>query len=148
MTKTVAELEAQVALLQGHVLRLRGAAASVIEWNRQMAKDQYGSADKANTWACVQELAEALAATRFGLPEADPSPASVATASWIIREKGGGKVLFETFDGAKVKALNTAKYEAVPIQQYLGEINRRIKAEQDAGAGESQIEQARHAPRG
>lgn len=44
-------------------------------------------------------------------------------ASWVIRNKATKEVLFETFDQAKVKALNTAKYEAVPIQEYLGSIN-------------------------
>lgn len=48
--------------------------------------------------------------------------------SWVIREKATGKVLFETFDQRKVAALNTAKYEAVPIGQYLGELNQRIAA--------------------
>jgi len=49
------------------------------------------------------------------------------TASWVIREKATGKVLFETFDRSKVGALNTAKYEAVPIQEYLGSLNAAIK---------------------
>lgn len=35
--------------------------------------------------------------------------------SWVIREKATGKVLFETFNPKVVKALNTAKYEAVEI---------------------------------
>jgi len=46
------------------------------------------------------------------------------TASWVIREKASGKVLFETFDVKKVNALNTTKYEAVPIQEYLASLNR------------------------
>jgi hypothetical protein len=45
-------------------------------------------------------------------------------ASWVVREKASGKVVFETFDQRKVDALNTAKYEAVPIQQYLAGLNR------------------------
>jgi hypothetical protein len=45
------------------------------------------------------------------------------TASWVIREKGTGKVIMETFDPKQVEALNTNKYEAVPIQEYLGSIN-------------------------
>lgn len=47
------------------------------------------------------------------------------TASWIIREKATGRVLFETFDKKKVDALNTAKYEAVPILEYLASLNTR-----------------------
>lgn len=43
--------------------------------------------------------------------------------SWVIRNKVTGEVLFETFDKHKVDALNTIKYEAVPIWDYLGSIN-------------------------
>lgn len=46
------------------------------------------------------------------------------TASWVIRNKETGEVLFETFDKRKVDALNTAKYEAVPIQQYLSSLSK------------------------
>jgi len=49
----------------------------------------------------------------------------MVTASWVIREKATGKVLFETFDQKKVDALNTVKYEAVPIHEYLASLNRR-----------------------
>jgi hypothetical protein len=45
------------------------------------------------------------------------------TASWVIREKETGAVIMETFDPKAVEALNTAKYEAVPIGEYLGSIN-------------------------
>lgn len=44
-------------------------------------------------------------------------------ASWVIREKETGKVVMETFDQKKVDALNTAKYEAVPIHDHLASIN-------------------------
>lgn len=47
----------------------------------------------------------------------------VKTASWVIREKKTGKVILETFDKRKVDALNVAKYEAVPILEYLGSLN-------------------------
>lgn len=46
------------------------------------------------------------------------------TASWVIREKATGEVMFETFDKKKVDALNTAKYEAVPILEYLASLNK------------------------
>lgn len=49
----------------------------------------------------------------------------MVTASWVVREKATGKVLFETFDQKKVNALNTTKYEAVPIHEYLASLNRR-----------------------
>ena len=50
-------------------------------------------------------------------------------ASWVIREKGTGKVIAETFDRKKVAALNTEKYEAVPIAQHLASLNARKATE-------------------
>ena len=47
------------------------------------------------------------------------------SASWVIRERATGRVLFETFNARLVAALNTARYEAVPILAYLGSINGR-----------------------
>ncbi|MBB5546530.1 hypothetical protein [Paraburkholderia fungorum] len=47
----------------------------------------------------------------------------MVTASWVIREKGNKHVICETFDKRLVERLNTAKYEAVPILEYLGEFN-------------------------
>jgi hypothetical protein len=44
--------------------------------------------------------------------------------SWVLRNKATGEVICETFDLAKVKLLNTAKYEAVPIQEYLASLNK------------------------
>lgn len=49
------------------------------------------------------------------------------TASWSLREKGTGRVIAETFDPEKVARLNTLRYEAVPILQYLGELNVSLK---------------------
>lgn len=45
------------------------------------------------------------------------------TTSWVIREKATGTVICETFDARKVKALNTERYEAVPIVEYLASLN-------------------------
>ena len=45
------------------------------------------------------------------------------TTSWVIREKATGKVILETFVQSNVDALNTAKYEAVPILKYLASLN-------------------------
>jgi len=58
-------------------------------------------------------------------------------ASWVIRNKETGEVIMETFDKKKVDALNTEKYEAVPIQQHLGELNQKIKAGDEATVKES-----------
>ena len=49
------------------------------------------------------------------------------TASWVIREKDTHKVVCETFSAKLVAALNTDKYEAVPILEYLVSLNRREK---------------------
>lgn len=45
------------------------------------------------------------------------------TASWVIREKATGRVIVETFSRKTAEAINTAKYEAVPIRAYLASIN-------------------------
>lgn len=47
------------------------------------------------------------------------------TASWVIREKVSKKVICETYDPAKVAALNKTKYEAVPILEYLASLNNK-----------------------
>lgn len=47
------------------------------------------------------------------------------TASWVIRDKATHKVMFETFDKKIVEALNTARYVAVPIGEYLASLDRR-----------------------
>lgn len=39
---------------------LRGALTKIIEMNRQHAQDQYGDANKAESWACVTVAREAL----------------------------------------------------------------------------------------
>ncbi|HIB1530009.1 TPA: hypothetical protein ACWV6C_005680 [Salmonella enterica subsp. enterica serovar Muenchen] len=40
--------------------RLHQAAEKVIGWLRQEAKDHYGDANKAESWACVRELRDAI----------------------------------------------------------------------------------------
>ena len=46
------------------------------------------------------------------------------TASWILRNKTTKEVICETFDATKVAALNTEKYEAIPILEYLVSLNK------------------------
>lgn len=46
------------------------------------------------------------------------------STSWVVKEISTGRVIMETFDKRKVEALNTAKYQAVPIMQYLQSLNR------------------------
>lgn len=57
-------------------------------------------------------------------------PAERPTASWVIREKDTGKVIMETFDKKKVEALNTKKYEAVPIQEHLASLSEKPSKEE------------------
>jgi hypothetical protein len=52
------------------------------------------------------------------------------TASWVIQNKLTKEALFETYSERVVAALNTAKYEAVPILQYLQNLNASIRAAQ------------------
>lgn len=47
--------------------------------------------------------------------------------SWVVERLEDGKPLFETFDPKVAKAINTGKYRAVPILEYLGNLNRKIK---------------------
>lgn len=49
------------------------------------------------------------------------------TASWVLRNKETKEVICETFNPRLVAVLNTAKYEAVPILEYLQEFNRGVR---------------------
>lgn len=51
-------------------------------------------------------------------------------ASYVIKEKDTGKIIMETFDKKKVEALNTNKYEAVPIAKHLADFNKMVKGKQ------------------
>lgn len=50
------------------------------------------------------------------------------TTSWVIRETATGKVIAETFNPRVVAAINTARYEAVPILTHLASLNRKAAA--------------------
>lgn len=63
------------------------------------------------------------AAEKSKAPAAGPKPAR-PTASWVVKNKATGEVMFETFDRKKVDALNTDKYVAIPIQEYLAGLNK------------------------
>jgi hypothetical protein len=47
------------------------------------------------------------------------------TTSWVIVRKADGDVLFETYNRSLIAKLNTERYEAIPILQYLYSLNRR-----------------------
>lgn len=83
----------------------------------------------------VNTQTEQTATTEAPVLERDETPTDVSisslatgetSASWVVREKQSGKVLFETFDKKKVDNLNTDKYEAVPAYKYLTELNSKI----------------------
>jgi len=59
------------------------------------------------------------------------------TTSWVVREKATGRVVFETFNPTIVARLNTDRYEAVPIMDYLTEFNRRVKGADDGDKNRS-----------
>lgn len=51
----------------------------------------------------------------------------MTTASWVIIEKETGMGVLETFNSNILPYLNTAKYEAIPILEYLHNINAQVK---------------------
>ena len=56
---------------------------------------------------------------------------TMKTASWVIVNKETGQSVFETFDARKVAALNTEKYKAVPILEWLQHLSRTHKSQND-----------------
>ncbi len=52
-------------------------------------------------------------------------PKAEKPASWVLRNKDTGEVVGETSHEHVTKAINTAKYEAVPSHQHLGELNQK-----------------------
>lgn len=51
------------------------------------------------------------------------------TTSWVIKHKESGDVIFETFNKNLISKINTEKYIAVPIREYLADLNKKIKGE-------------------
>ena len=62
ITGSVTPTQAQFALdaIEAELERYRAAMEKVIEFNLQHAKDMCGDATKAEAWACVRTLREAL----------------------------------------------------------------------------------------
>lgn len=58
----------------------------------------------------------------------EPTNSLSRTASWAIRNKETGELMMETFDKKKVDALNTEKYEAVPVAEHLASLNKQPEA--------------------
>lgn len=53
------------------------------------------------------------------------------TASWVIKNKKTGEIILETFNPKVIAALNTAKYEAVPIRKHLEDLNESLKVKKN-----------------
>ena len=51
------------------------------------------------------------------------------TASWVIVELETNRVIFETYNAHLVDTLNTARYKAVPILEYLESLNARAEVD-------------------
>ena len=49
------------------------------------------------------------------------------TASWVIVSKQSGKAILETFDSSLVNCINQKLYKAVPILEYLQNLNKSLK---------------------
>lgn len=60
------------------------------------------------------------------------------TASWVVRRLATGEVMFETFNPKVVEALNTERYEAVPILAYLQSLNGKALPLQVSGNTENE----------
>lgn len=67
------------------------------------------------------------AGPRSGAGVAGCGGAASKTASWVIRNKTTKEVILETFDARRVQALNTAKYEAIPVHEYLAGLNASLR---------------------
>ncbi|WP_172403187.1 PLxRFG domain-containing protein [Pseudomonas aeruginosa] len=101
--------------------RSRGDEFNARQFEANLAKPQRADKDAAEEYLFGQQSA---VQPRVLKPLAPKSTATDNSASWVIRNKETGEVIAETFDRKKVDALNTEKYEAVPIQQHLASLNK------------------------
>lgn len=62
--------------------------------------------------------------------EIKPNQPNKPVASWVIKNKETGEAIMETFDSRKVAALNTHKYEAVPIETHLQQLAQAERCKQ------------------
>lgn len=49
------------------------------------------------------------------------------TASWVIVDKITNKAIFETFSESILGKINVEKYQAVPVLEYLQNLNKQIR---------------------
>lgn len=55
------------------------------------------------------------------------------TTSWVIIASADNRAIFETWSEKTAKAINTKKYKAIPIKEYLSTLNAQIKKENNHG---------------
>jgi hypothetical protein len=48
-------------------------------------------------------------------------------ASWVIVDKITNKAIFETFSESIASKINVEKYQAVPVLEYLQNLNKQIR---------------------
>ena len=49
------------------------------------------------------------------------------TASWVIVDKSTNKAIFETFSKSITDKINVEKYQAIPILEYLQNLNKTTR---------------------
>lgn len=69
--------------------------------------------------------------------QAQPTNSLGKTASWVIKNRETGEIIMETFNRKHVDALNTAKYEAVPILEHLQSLNKKNEVKPEPRANEA-----------
>ena len=122
--------------LQKKMSQIAGSATSFMKKAEAITK-QYKRADPKKYESLINELEQDFATANTMIS----APRNIQGNSWVIREKDTGKVITETFDPAKVIALNKEKYEAVPAGKYLGEVNQQIKEKGDINYREASEDQ-------
>jgi len=51
------------------------------------------------------------------------------TSSWVIVEKTTNKTIFEIFNKSITDKINVEKYQAIPILEYLQNLNKTIQGQ-------------------
>ena len=57
------------------------------------------------------------------------------TASWVFVDLVTGKGVYETYSASMAAKVNTKRYKAVPILEYMQDLSRRIKASEGPKEG-------------
>ncbi len=53
----------------------------------------------------------------------------VTAASYVIVSKETGKAIFETYNRKVAEQINLAKYDVMPIGNWLAHVNRNVKVD-------------------